>query len=84
MEGKVVLTYGCELCPHESPTPLSLKDHVKSRHQSCNTCGSKFAKRTMLKKHVRAEHDEFVCEHCKLKLPDLMSLKAHKRDIHNK
>ena len=78
MEGKVVLTYGCELCPHESPTPLSLKAHVRSRHHSCNSCGSTFAKRTQLKKHVRAEHDEFVCEHCKLQLPDLISLKAHK------
>ena len=75
-----------QLESHESLKAHKREVHNKlmsGRQSSCKHCGSKFAKWTLLKRHVRTEHGEFVCEHCDLELPDYDALKRHKWDEHN-
>ncbi|KAL9704564.1 hypothetical protein quinque_008082 [Culex quinquefasciatus] len=71
----------------ESGDPLRSRDlynhkasHVQQRTHICDTCGSKFAKQSALKRHVKLVHEglrPFECQICGFKLFTSTQLKRH-------
>lgn len=71
---------------HKPPThPTRRVDPSES--PCCNICGTKFARKSNLNKHLRSVHEDvrkFPCELCSLKFKRQDHLIKHKRSVHAK
>ena len=79
----------CEFCSFKTLHSENLKQHLANIHESerlfpCDKCEKKFYFKSLLRKHVMKDHENFrsVCDECGNKFKDKKYLNNHIRLVH--